>query len=144
MNAVVPGLRLLSEVAVDLSVELGRTQMPLKQVLALRQDSIVPLDRLTDELLDVLVNGRVIARAEVVTVENRFGLRIVELLGEEEPEASSASADSHLGGLATDPSGRADGPQAGQTGHAQGYPQNQTGKVEPGKAALGASDSEAG
>lgn len=74
-----PGL--LDDISVTVSVELGRTELPLKDVLALGEDSVVPLNRLTDELLDVMVNGRLIAKAEVVTQDNRFALRIVELAG---------------------------------------------------------------
>ena len=75
------GYDLLKDVGVRLSVELGRTEMRLKDVLSLGEDSVVMLDRLTDELLDVLVNGRLIARGEIVAENNRFGLRIVELVG---------------------------------------------------------------
>lgn len=75
------GFELLREVDVRLSVELGRTEMKLKDVLALSEDSVVMLDRLTDELLDVLVNGTLIARGEIVAEGNRFGLRIVEMAG---------------------------------------------------------------
>ena len=75
------GFDLLKDVDVRLSVELGRTDMKLKDVLALREDSIVMLDRLTDELLDVMVNGTLIARGEIVADNGRFGLRIVELAG---------------------------------------------------------------
>ena len=77
------GYDLLKDVGVRLSVELGRTEMRLRDVLSLGEDSVVMLDRLTDELLDVLVNGRLIARGEIVAENNRFGLRIVELVGEE-------------------------------------------------------------
>lgn len=71
------------DVAVRLSVELGRTEMPLRDVLMLGEGSTVSLDRLTDELLDVTANGRVIARGEVVAEKGRFGLRIVCLVGED-------------------------------------------------------------
>ncbi len=71
------------DVAVRLSVELGRTEMPLRDVLQLGEGSTVSLDRLTDELLDVTANGRVIARGEVVAEKGRFALRIVSLVGEE-------------------------------------------------------------
>lgn len=77
------GFDLIKEVDVRLSVELGRTQMPLKEVLALAEDSVVMLDRLTDELLDVHVNGTLIARGEIVAQGGRFGLKIVEMLGSE-------------------------------------------------------------
>lgn len=72
---------LLKDVGVRLSVELGRTEMTLKDVLALGEDSVITLDRLTDELLDVMVNGKLIAKGEVVAQGDRFGLRIVELAG---------------------------------------------------------------
>lgn len=72
---------LLKDVDVRVSVELGRAEMKLKDVLALGEDSVVTLDRLTDELLDVMVNGKLIARGEVVAQGERFGLRIVELAG---------------------------------------------------------------
>ncbi|MFM7377560.1 MAG: flagellar motor switch protein FliN [Erythrobacter sp.] len=71
------------DVAVRLSVELGRTEMPLRDVLMLGEGSTVTLDRLTDELLDVTANGRVIARGEVVAEKGRFALRIVSLVGED-------------------------------------------------------------
>ncbi|QZH76112.1 MAG: flagellar motor switch protein FliN [Erythrobacter sp.] len=74
-------LDLIRDVDVALSVELGRTTMALKDVLNLVEDAVVPLDRQVDELLDILVNGKLIARGEVVTEGNRFGLRIVELAG---------------------------------------------------------------
>lgn len=75
------GFDLLKEVDVRLSVELGKIDMKLKDVLALGEESVVMLDRLTDELLDVMVNGKLIARGEIVAEGNRFGLRIVEMVG---------------------------------------------------------------
>lgn len=75
------GFDFLKEVDVRLSVELGRTDMKLKDVLALGEESVVMLDRLTDELLDVMVNCKLIARGEIVAQGNRFGLRIVEMNG---------------------------------------------------------------
>lgn len=71
------------DVSVRLSVELGRTEMPLREVLKLGEGSTVALDRLTDELLDVTANGRVIARGEVMAEKGRFALRIVALVGED-------------------------------------------------------------
>ena len=77
------GFDLIKDVDVRPTVELGRTDMKLKDVLGLTTDSVVVLDRMTDELLDVMVNGKLIARGEVVTQGERFGLRIVELVGQE-------------------------------------------------------------
>ncbi|WP_156842481.1 flagellar motor switch protein FliN [Novosphingobium aquimarinum] len=82
------GFEFLRDVEVRLSVELGRTDMRLKDVLSLGEESIVVLDKLTDELLDVLVNGKPVARGEVVAQNGRFGLRIVEML---DPGADRAS-----------------------------------------------------
>ncbi|MEL0209335.1 MAG: flagellar motor switch protein FliN [Novosphingobium sp.] len=80
------GFDFLKDVDVRLTVELGRTSMTLKDVLGLTEESVVMLDRLTDELLDVMVNGKLIARGEVVAQGDRFGLRIVELAGTEAEE----------------------------------------------------------
>ncbi len=77
------GFDFLKDVDVRLTVELGSTSMKLKDVLGLGEESVVMLDRMTDELLDVMVNGKLIARGEVVAQDDRFGLRIVELLGSE-------------------------------------------------------------
>lgn len=83
------GFDFLKDVDVRLTVELGRTSMKLKDVLGLTEESIVMLDRMTDELLDVMVNGKLIARGEVVAQGDRFGLRIVELAGSDDEEAAS-------------------------------------------------------
>lgn len=82
MNDASHGLGLIQDIDVRLTVELGRTQMALREVLDLAEDSVVMLDRLTDEPLDVLVNGKLIARGEVVAEGNRFGLRILELVSD--------------------------------------------------------------
>jgi flagellar motor switch protein FliN/FliY len=93
MTTMSRGLDLLRNVDVRVSVELGRTQMKLKDVLALGPDSVVALERLTDELLDIQVNGQTIARGEIVTIGDRFALRIVELGGEDsEGEAPAPPA----------------------------------------------------
>ena len=93
MMPTTSGLDLLRNVEVRLSVELGRAQLKLKDVLALRPDSVLPLDRLTDELLDIHVNGQPIGKAEVVTEGNRFAIRIVTLAeGEGSGDAPLGSA----------------------------------------------------
>lgn len=90
MTTLTRGFDLLKEVDVRLSVELGKVDMKLKDVLTLGEDSVVMLDRLTDELLDVMVNGKLIARGEIVAEGNRFGLRIVELVGSDAAPAAGA------------------------------------------------------
>ena len=84
------GFDLLKDVDVRLTVELGRTAMKLRDVLALGPDSVVMLDRLTDELLDVMVNGTLIARGEIVADNGRFALCIVELAGDDAAASEAA------------------------------------------------------
>lgn len=79
------GLALISDVDVSLTVELGRKTMALRDVLGLVENAVVPLERQVDELLDVYVNGKAIAKGEVVAEGNRFALRIVELSGTARP-----------------------------------------------------------
>ena len=91
MNASTPGFGLIQDIDVRLTVELGRTDMALRDVLALGEESVVMLDRLTDEPLDVKVNGKLIARGEVVAEGNRFGLRIIEMVGADPQSAPRAA-----------------------------------------------------
>jgi flagellar motor switch protein FliN len=71
----------LTDVTVELTVEVGRTRMTLGQTLQLGPGVVVHLDHLADKPVDLLVNGRVIARGEVVVVDEEFGLRITEVIG---------------------------------------------------------------
>ncbi len=93
MNIQNDALSFLKDVNVRLSVELGSTTMPLRELMDLKEDKIVVLDRLTDELVDVSVNGKRIARGEVVTEGNRFGLRIVEMEGHAPVDALSRAPE---------------------------------------------------
>jgi len=68
------------DIPVQLSVELGRKKVPIKQVLQLGQGSIVELDTLAGEPMDVLVNGYLVAQGEVVVVNNRFGIRLTDVV----------------------------------------------------------------
>lgn len=72
--------RLLQDVDVKLTVEIGSTSLTLRELLALGESSVIELDRQANELLDVLVNGTLIGRGEVVTVGERFGVRMTELV----------------------------------------------------------------
>jgi flagellar motor switch protein FliN len=82
--APVPGqpadLERLHDVPVELAVEIGRTRMTIGETLALGPGAIVTLDRLAGEPVDLLVNGRPIARGEVVVIDEEFGLRITEVV----------------------------------------------------------------
>ncbi len=73
-------LRRLAAVPVDLSVEIGRTRMTVGETLELREGSVVTLDRLAGEPVDLLVNGTPIARGEVVVIDEQFGLRLTQVL----------------------------------------------------------------
>ncbi|GAO55254.1 MULTISPECIES: flagellar motor switch protein FliN [unclassified Novosphingobium] len=93
MSFIPRSFDLLKDVDVRLTVELGRTEMKLKDVLGLSEESVIMLDRQTDELLDVMVNGKLIARGEVVAQGDRFGLRIVELAGDATPVAFTGKGE---------------------------------------------------
>jgi flagellar motor switch protein FliN/FliY len=78
-NGASADLERLNDVTVELAVEVGRTRMTLGQALALGPGSVVTLDRLADKPVDLLVNGKPIARGEVVVIDEEFGLRITEV-----------------------------------------------------------------
>ena len=80
-------LRRLSEVPVELTVEIGRTRMTVGETLELRQGSIVTLNRISGEPVDLLVNGTPIARGEVVVIDEQFGLRITDVLGDADQQS---------------------------------------------------------
>jgi flagellar motor switch protein FliN len=79
---------LLADIAVRLSVEVGSTALKLSELMELAEGSVVELDRQSHELLDIMANGTLIAKGEVVTVNGRFGIRVVEVVsGETGPGA---------------------------------------------------------
>ncbi len=78
------GTDLLLDVPLEVSVELGRTHRPIREILALVPGSVLELDRLAGDPIDVLINGRPIALAEVVVVDERFAIRITDILTPEE------------------------------------------------------------
>jgi flagellar motor switch protein FliN/FliY len=71
---------LLARIPMRLSVEVGATSMTLAALIALKQDAVIELDRQTDDPLDILVNGTLIARGEIVSVDGRYGVRICEIV----------------------------------------------------------------
>ena len=73
-------LNMVLDIPVRLSVELGRTKVPIKQVLQLKPGSIVELDSVAGEPVDVLVNGHLIAQGEVVVVNGKFGIRLTDVV----------------------------------------------------------------
>ena len=74
------GMDLIMDIPLDVTVELGRVRMLIKDVLELASGSIVELDRVAGEPVDLLVNGRLVAKGEVVVIEDNFGIRITEIV----------------------------------------------------------------
>ena len=79
-DAVETGL--FANIPVDVSVELGRSTVSLKEIFEFSEGSIIELDRLVGEPLDLVVNGQVVAKGEVVAIDNNFGLRIKSIVSE--------------------------------------------------------------
>jgi flagellar motor switch protein FliN len=77
-------ISLLMDVPLKLTVELGRTTKMVKEILALAPGSVVELDKLAGEPVDILVNERLIAKGEVVVIDENFGVRITEIVNPEE------------------------------------------------------------
>jgi flagellar motor switch protein FliN len=78
-----PGVNIMDmvlDIPVRLSVELGRTKIPIKDILQLKPGSVVELDTLAVDLVDVLVNGHLIAQGEIVVVNDRFGIRLIDVV----------------------------------------------------------------
>jgi flagellar motor switch protein FliN/FliY len=71
---------MILDIPVQLTVELGRTRIPIKHILQLAQGSVVELDGLAGEPMDVLVNGCLIAQGEVVVVNDKFGIRLTDII----------------------------------------------------------------
>ena len=80
----VPGsdvnLDVVLDIPVNISMEIGRTKISIRNLLQLNQGSVVELDRLAGEPMDVLVNGTLIARGEVVVVNEKFGIRLTDII----------------------------------------------------------------
>ena len=90
-------LRRLHDVPVELAVEIGRTRMTIGQTLELRPGSVVSLNRLAGEPVDLLINGKPIARGEVVVIDEELGLRVTDVVSsgrsiEDEAETAEAAA----------------------------------------------------
>jgi len=77
-------LDLLLDVPLEVSVELGRSRLSIQNLLALGPGSVVELDKLAGDPLDILVNGRLVARGEAVVVNDKFGVRITDIVSRQE------------------------------------------------------------
>ncbi|MDX1505859.1 MAG: flagellar motor switch protein FliN [Spongiibacter sp.] len=83
----------IMDVNVDVSVEVGRTRMSIRDIKALNQGAIIELDRAAGTPLDVLVNGTLVARGEIVVIKDKFGIMLTEVVGEDdEVEAAAEEA----------------------------------------------------
>ncbi len=83
-TAAVSNLRLLENIEVKLTVEVGNTEIKIKDLLRLNEGSVIELDRLAGDALDILANGTKIAKGEVVMVGEKFGIRFTEVATPEE------------------------------------------------------------
>ncbi len=79
-----PNLDVILDIPVVISMEVGNTQIPIRNLLQLNQGSVIELDRLAGEPLDVLVNGTLIAHGEVVMVNEKFGIRLTDVVSQQE------------------------------------------------------------
>jgi flagellar motor switch protein FliN/FliY len=79
-DAQIDDISRVLDIPVQLSVELGRTKVPIRHILQLGQGSVVELDALAGEPMDVLVNGYLIAQGEVVVVNDKFGIRLTDVV----------------------------------------------------------------
>ncbi len=80
LNGTANDINMILDIPVQLTVELGRTRIPIKHILQLAQGSVVELEALAGEPMDVLVNGYLIAQGEVVVVNEKFGIRLTDIV----------------------------------------------------------------
>jgi flagellar motor switch protein FliN/FliY len=80
LDSIPRGLDLILDIPLEVTVELGRVRMLIKDVIELASGSIIELDRVAGEPVDLFVNGRLVAKGEVVVIEDNFGLRITEIV----------------------------------------------------------------
>lgn len=79
-----PNLEVILDIPVSISMEVGNTEISIRNLLQLNQGSVIELDRLAGEALDVLVNGTLIAHGEVVVVNEKFGIRLTDIVSPSE------------------------------------------------------------
>lgn len=93
------GIDMLGDVDLDVTIELGRTEMLVEDVLRLASGSIVELNKLAGDPVDVYVNGRLIARGEVLVLNDNFCIRISEILADVREDATIQQSVSAMGGM---------------------------------------------
>jgi flagellar motor switch protein FliN/FliY len=113
------GIDLLGDVDLDVSIELGRTEMLVEDVLKLQSGSVVELDKLAGDPVDVYVNGRLVARGEVLVLNDNFCIRVSEIVADLEEQAEAARQEQQDGDpAAVEPAGISEG--AKTSGGAEG------------------------
>ena len=75
-----PNLDFILDISLEISVELGRTKKPISDLLQLGQGSVIELAKMTGEPLDILVNQKLVARGEVVVINDKFGVRLTDII----------------------------------------------------------------
>ena len=75
-----PNLDFILDISLEISVELGRTKIPISDLLQLGQGSVIELAKMTGEPLDILVNQKLVARGEVVVINDKFGVRLTDII----------------------------------------------------------------
>ena len=83
-NSGAPDIESILDIPVTLSIEIGRTKISVRNLLQLNQGSVVELDRLAGEPLDVMINGTLVAHGEVVVVNEKFGIRLTDVISAHE------------------------------------------------------------
>lgn len=96
-TAVVSGLDLLGDVDLNVSIELGRTEMTVEDVLRLGEGSVVELDKLAGDPVDIYVNSRLIARGEVLVLNDNFCIRVNEIVADLEAQGGLPVSESNGG-----------------------------------------------
>ncbi|MCI5065300.1 flagellar motor switch protein FliN [bacterium] len=79
-------IEFINDVALEIAVELGRTDLPIQKLLSLKRGSVIEIDKLSEEPLDVRVNGKLVARGEAVIVNEMFGIRVTQIVAPEGEE----------------------------------------------------------
>jgi flagellar motor switch protein FliN len=87
------GIDLLLDIPLEVSVQLGRTSLPIAELMSLSPGSVIDLDKLSGEPLDILLNNKLVARGEAVVVNDRYGVRIVEIIAASDRISGLAATD---------------------------------------------------
>lgn len=84
VNGSTPNFGLIMGVPLEVTVEIGRTKKPVKEILDIRQGAIIELDKQAGDPVDIIVNGKLIAKGDVVVIGDNFGVRITEIVSDKE------------------------------------------------------------